>query len=339
MASLGVFVALLSGVLLASPARCQVGVSYGMLGDNLPPPAEVVALFQQHNITRMRIYFPTTEILEALRGSNIELTLDVPREDLRLLASDAATAGDWIDRNVRAHWPNVLFRRLVVGNELIPSVAEAQFILPAMKNLHNALSSAGLENHIKVSTAVDTGVLGQSYPPSAGKFTAAAGDLLGPIVEFLSSTGAPLLANVYTYFAYVGNPADVSLDYALFTAGGAVVSDGKNSYQNLFHAVLDSVYAALEKIGAGGLEVVVSESGWPSAGSAAATVGNARTYNQNLIRHTREGTPRKPGRPIETYIFAMFNENKKAPGTEENFGLFYPNKQPVYPINFQTQSI
>jgi hypothetical protein len=54
-----------------------------------------------------------------------------------------------------------------------------------------------------------------------------------------------------------------------------------------------------------------------------------------LIDNVVTGTPRRPTAAIETYLFAMFNENSK-PGdaTEKNFGLFYPNMQPVYPVTF-----
>nr|AIT56226.1 beta-1,3 glucanase 1.2 [Musa AB Group] len=327
--------ALLVSVLVAVPTRVQsIGVCYGMIGNNLPPPSEVVSLYKSNNIARMRLYDPNQAALQALRNSNIQVLLDVPRSDVQSLASNPSAAGDWIRRNVVAYWPSVSFRYIAVGNELIPGSDLAQYILPAMRNIYNALSSAGLQNQIKVSTAVDTGVLGTSYPPSAGAFSSAAQAYLSPIVQFLASNGAPLLVNVYPYFSYIGNPGQISLPYALFMASGVVVQDGRFSYQNLFDAIVDAVFAALERVGGANVAVVVSESGWPSAGGTEASTSNARTYNQNLIRHVGGGTPRRPGKEIEAYIFEMFNENQKAGGIEQNFGLFYPNKQPVYQISF-----
>ncbi|MQL71399.1 hypothetical protein Taro_003721 [Colocasia esculenta] len=104
---------------------------------------------------------------------------------------------------------------------------------------------------------------------------------MGPIVEFLCSPGAPLLVNVYPYFINVSDPQNVDLDYAQFTMQDIVVVDGYNGfeYQNLFDAMVDVVYAALDRVGAGNVDVVVSETSCLSASGFTATVENARIYN------------------------------------------------------------
>ncbi|BAD87988.1 putative beta-1,3-glucanase precursor [Oryza sativa Japonica Group] len=259
--------ALVLGVAAIPTVVQSIGVCYGVIGNNLPSPSDVVQLYKSNGIDSMRIYFPRSDILQALSGSSIALTMDVGNDQL--------------------------------GN-------------------------------IKVSTSVSQGVTA-GFPPSAGTFSASH---MGPIAQYLASTGAPLLANVYPYFAYVGNQAQIDINYALFTSPGTVVQDGGNAYQNLFDAIVDTFYSALESAGAGSVPIVVSESGWPSAGGTAASAGNAQTYNQNLINHVGQGTPKRPG-SIETYIFAMFNENQKGGDeTERHFGLFNPDQSPAYSINF-----
>uniref|UniRef100_A0A7N2M323 glucan endo-1,3-beta-D-glucosidase n=1 Tax=Quercus lobata TaxID=97700 RepID=A0A7N2M323_QUELO len=124
---------------------------------------------------------------------------------------------------------------------------------------------------------------------------------INAIASFLASTKAPLLANVYPYFAYLSDPTDIKLDYALLNSSGVVVQD---------------------------------ETGWPSDGGVAATVDNAGTYYKNLISHVNNGTPKRPG-PLETYLFALFDEDQKGPAeTEKHFGLFSPTKQPKYQLSF-----
>ncbi|WMV07187.1 hypothetical protein MTR67_000580 [Solanum verrucosum] len=97
------------------------------------------------------------------------------------------------------------------------------------------------------------------------------------------------------------------------------------------------MYFAMEKLGGQNIEIIVSESGWPSEGHLAATMENAQTYYTNLINHVKGGvgTPKKPGSTIKTYLFAMFDENQKdGQPSEQHFGLFYPDQRAKYQLNF-----
>ena len=143
------------------------------------------------------------------------------------------------------------------------------------------------------------------------------------------------MINSYPYLAYSSDPQHVSLDYALFKSTSPVVTDGSYKYYNLFDAMLDAYHAAFEKIGVSNLTLVVSETGWPSAGYEPYTSKlNSQAYNKNLVQHVRggKGTPSRPDQRLNVFIFEMFNEDLKQAGIEHNFGVFYPNKKPVYPL-------
>ncbi|XP_068653836.1 putative glucan endo-1,3-beta-glucosidase GVI [Aristolochia californica] len=311
-----------------------IGVNYGTVGNNLPPPTQAVQLIKTKGFTAVRLFEPNADILKALEGSQLKVVLGTLNQDLEKLATDPAFAATWVNDHIVPHANLVQFQYISVGNEVIPGDLSVH-ILPAIKNLEAALTAVNIP--LPVSTSVATYVLGASFPPSQGAFTDKAAAVLAPIAAHLEAQKTPLLANIYTYFAYSGNTKNIQLDYAMLNGTKEVVRDGNLIYVNLLDAIIDAFYWALERVGAPSVDVVLTESGWPSAGGedGVATIELAETYNNNLVRHVASGggTPKRPGKAVETYIFALFNENQKKPGTEQNYGLFYPNLQEVYPLN------
>ncbi|KAK6151876.1 hypothetical protein DH2020_014511 [Rehmannia glutinosa] len=149
------------------------------------------------------------------------------------------------------------------------------------------------------------------------------------------------MVNIYPYYAYRDSSSNVSLDYALFESSSEVIDPNTGLlYTNMFDAQIDAINFALTALNFRTIEIMVTETGWPSKGSTkeiAATPDNAQTYNTNLIRHVINdtGTPAKPGEEIDTYVFSLFNENRK-PGmeSERNWGLFFPDQTSVYNLDF-----
>ncbi|KAL0382362.1 UNVERIFIED_CONTAM: putative glucan endo-1,3-beta-glucosidase GVI [Sesamum calycinum] len=310
-----------------------IGINYGVLGDDLPPPSDTISRLKQRSVRKIRLFEPAQDVLTALHDSGISVIVGTRNEDLRPLASDPAAATAWVENNILPHSSSVQITSVAAGNEVFPGDL-AQYIPDAMKNLDDALRAASVS--ATVTTAVSMQVLSNSFPPSRGQFSAEAATLMTQITKFLASKNFPLLVNVYPYFARIGDPLSVELNYALLQDGATTVPDCPLTYTNLFDAMVDAFHAALESVGGSNVEVVVSETGWPSDGGRDASVENAQTYNNNLIRlvSSGEGTPRRPGKDIDTYIFAMFNENLKPEGVERNWGLFYPNLTEVYHANF-----
>lgn len=159
-----------------------------------------------------------------------------------------------------------------------------------------------------------------------------------PMLSFLHHTSLPLFVDVYPLFSRENNAANISLDFALFGTNGLVYKE-KNGleYQNLLDMKLD----AMIKEGFPKVEIMLNKIGWPTwedLDERGASIRNAALYNRRLVKRVLAnpplGTPRRPGVLIETYIFALFNEDLKGgPTTERNWGLLYPNGTRLYDID------
>ncbi|KAI6683632.1 hypothetical protein NL676_029545 [Syzygium grande] len=92
---------------------------------------------------------------------------------------------------------------------------------------------------------------------------------------------------------------------------------------------------AMEKEGVSNVDVVVSESGWPSVGNGGFTTPQlARTYNQNFVKKflAKQATPKRPDHYLEGFIFAMFNEDQSLRAWSKIGAYSIPDGTPVYPV-------
>ncbi|KAI4295449.1 hypothetical protein L6164_035496 [Bauhinia variegata] len=316
------------------------GINYGQIGDNLPQPEKVVELLSSLRITRARIYDTNPQILTAFANSGIELIVTVENEILNQL-DDPQQALQWVSSHIKPYLPNTKITGIQVGNEVFTDddTALIHYLVPAVVNIHNAIGQLGINQNIQISTPSSLAVLDQSYPPSAGSFKSEISGIMYQFLNFLSSAKSPFWINAYPYFAYKDDPTGISLDYVLFNPNqGMVDANTKLHYDNMLYAQVDAVAFAIAKMGFNGIEVRVSETGWPSKGDpdeVGATVQNASTYNRNLLRRqmANEGTPLRPRMRLEVYLFALFNEDSKpGPTSEKNYGLFQPDETMTYNV-------
>ncbi len=162
----------------------------------------------------MRLYAPDSAALAALGGTGIRVVGRAPNYDLPALAhGGTAAAAAWIQA-----YPTVLFRFIVVGNEV--AGADTQLLVPAMENVHAALAAASL-GHIKVTTSISQATIGIHIPPSASQVVHER-----YVIPFLERTHAPLLANLYPYFIIYNNSGGMDISFALFTASERAAAGG-----------------------------------------------------------------------------------------------------------------
>ncbi|KAK3030560.1 hypothetical protein RJ639_039590 [Escallonia herrerae] len=317
----------------AQVAKSQsfIGVNYGQLADNLPPPAETARLLTSTAIQKVRLYGADPAIIKALANTGIGIAIGAANGDIPALAADPNFAKSWIGSNVLPFYPASNIILINVGNEVMSSGDRNLMtqLLPAMQNMQNALDSASIGGKIKVSTVHSMAVLTQSDPPSSGSFDPSYADLMKGLLGFNSATGSPFTINPYPYFAYQSDPRPETLAFCLFQPNSGRVDSGTNiKYMNMFDAQVDAVRSALNSMGGKDVEIVIAETGWPYKGDSnevGTSVENAKAYNGNLIAHLRSmvGTPLMPGKSVDTYLFALYDEDlKPGPASERSFGLF-----------------
>ncbi|KAH7307543.1 hypothetical protein KP509_22G064500 [Ceratopteris richardii] len=312
----------------------MVGFNYGTQMSVVPTSWQVVNLLKTQHITSIRLYEANDELMHALAGTGVEVSIGVPNTQLLSVGQSNSSARNWVNRNVIPFLPKTNITSIVVGEEVFTAMPNAALVLlPALNNLYSALEAIKLHKQIKLSTTISPAVILDSFPPSQAFFNKSLNGLMLPLFNFLMQTGSYLMLNVDTYSIYKISSNVISLDYALFkplsSAEEAVDTNTLLTYTNLFDAVLDSAFYALHRLNFSKLLLVVSATGWPSHSSSPddpeATTDNASTYNSNLIARivNNTGTPKHPRMPIDTFIQELFSEDLRAGSAiSRQYGLF-----------------
>ncbi|KAG4906368.1 hypothetical protein JHK85_055813 [Glycine max] len=175
--------ALFSCTLFNASSTAKIGVNYGTVADNLPPPSTVAAfLISQTTIDRVKLFDANPAILRAFAGTGISVTVTVPNADIPSLSTLPA-AQAWLSANLLPFLPATSDKTLI------------SHILPTMKSLHEALTISNLTT-IQVSTPHSLGILSTSNPPSAAAFRRGYDRaIFAPILNFHRETKSPFMIN------------------------------------------------------------------------------------------------------------------------------------------------
>lgn len=78
----------------------SVGVNWGTMTSHQLPPAQVVEMLKENGIEKVKLFEADPKIMEALRGTHIQVMLALPNFMLMQLSQDSSVAVAWVEENV-----------------------------------------------------------------------------------------------------------------------------------------------------------------------------------------------------------------------------------------------
>ncbi|PNX73962.1 glucan endo-1,3-beta-glucosidase 4-like protein [Trifolium pratense] len=338
-------VLLLTIAMLTTTLGAFVGVNIGTDVSDMPSASNVVSILKAHQITHVRLYDANAHLLQALSNSTIDVIVGVTNEEVLKIGESPSAAAAWINKNVVAYVPSTNITAIAVGSEVLSTIPNlAPVLVPAMNSLHKALVATNLNFRVKVSTPQSMDIIPKPFPPSTATFNSSWNSTLYQVLQFLKNTNSSFMLNAYPYYGYTKGDGIFPIEYALFRPLPSVkqIVDPNTlfHYNSMFDAMVDATYYSIDALNFKDIPVVVTETGWPSFGGANepdATAENAETYNNNMIQRVLNdsGPPSQPNIPINTYIYELFNEDKRnGPISEKNWGIVYTNGSAVFPLSY-----
>ncbi|KAL5572708.1 hypothetical protein UlMin_022305 [Ulmus minor] len=322
----------------------SVGVNWGTMATQKLSPEKVVRMLKDNGFSKLKLFEPDEWILAALMGSHIEVMLAIPNYLLQLMSEDPKAAKSWVQTNVTdyLYTGGVNIKYVAVGNEPFLKAYNGSYLhltLPALKNIQEALNSAGFGTRVKATVPFNADIYNSpdSNPvPSAGDFRPEVKDITLEIIQYLHTNEAPFTVNIYPFLSLYSNNY-FPLDFAFFDGTNKPIRDGDRAYTNVFDANFDTLVSALDKGGFPDMKIIIGEVGWPTDGDKNANIANAKRFNQGMLQHalSGNGTPARKG-TIDIYLFSLIDENAKSvePGNfERHWGIFEYDGKPKYELD------
>lgn len=208
-------------------------------------------LLKSTTIGKVRLYGADASIIKALANTGIGIIVGAGNGEIPGLASDRNLATQWVNSNVLPYYPSSNIILITIGNEVLTTMDQGLIsqLLPAMKNVQNALSAVSLGGKVRVSTVHSMAILSQSDPPSSGSFSPMFQDALRGLLQFQRDNGSPLAINPYPFFAYQSDSRPETLAFCLFQPNSGRVDSGSGiKYMNMFDAQVSLMGWAMRPI-------------------------------------------------------------------------------------------
>ncbi|KAL2551136.1 glucan endo-1 [Forsythia ovata] len=138
----------------------SIGVNYGTLKNNFPPPAQVAQFFKDKTtIDRIKIFDVNPDILRVFSGTRIFVVVTVPNGEIPNLVN-IKYAWRWAGNNIKPFYPQTKINYILVGNKVLHWGPQNLIdnLVSAMRTLHRALIRSGIQG-VNVTMAHSLGIL------------------------------------------------------------------------------------------------------------------------------------------------------------------------------------
>jgi len=290
------------------------------------PPARVATIAKNANIKKFRLYGWDTDvemiaaILQEVPDARFVIQIEKSQEVERCANSES----DCLDVLHKFDAYSSTISHVAVGNEPLHAGTPFSKIASAIENVISSMQSLGW-SEAKVTVPFSMSVLKDAYPvadaylvePSiptsskhgcdSGCVTASAGGTMARILSSIRDANGVFAIQAYPYFVAKSDASllEVSLDAT-----------------KVMHNQVAATKVALDKLGYGSMEVIITEVGWPTEGHSKATIENAQTFFRSLAT-ARGGDPSLSFYDTDIFAFELFDESKKSGAADEtHFGWF-----------------